>query len=187
MRLLSIASDPPLRTRAFPLLRASPAICTRASGRDSKIIAITPIGVVRWVRVNPSSSSRRFRTVPTGVTLSSDGPDTDYRLVPLRSIEGESLVQRGGESRLLLPKKIPLVGSLDLVSAIGKCLGQRLQGCVSSRSIEVSENQSRRAGCLHPGSYGHTHPSPSRSWSAVHRSRSVVSSHPIHASVIDCP
>jgi len=44
MRLVPAASLPPLRSTALPLFRQRLEICTRASGRDSKITPMTPIG-----------------------------------------------------------------------------------------------------------------------------------------------
>ena len=42
--LVAAASLPPLRMTAFAVRSVSAAICTAASGRDSKITQITPIG-----------------------------------------------------------------------------------------------------------------------------------------------
>ena len=44
--LVTVASRPPLSRAALPDLRHREAICTRASGRDSKITPITPMGTV---------------------------------------------------------------------------------------------------------------------------------------------
>ena len=60
------ASRPPLSSTALPERSASEAICTSASGRDSKTTARTPSGQLSCVRTSPSSSLRRASTVPSG-------------------------------------------------------------------------------------------------------------------------
>ena len=66
IRFVFLASLPPLSTEQLPLLRQREAICTRASGRDSKITPITPIGQVVLVRISWLSSSLWSRVLPTG-------------------------------------------------------------------------------------------------------------------------
>ena len=61
-----IASDPPLRNTAFPLLIQRDAICTNASGLLSKITPITPMGQVTRVSSRPSSRVVLKVILPTG-------------------------------------------------------------------------------------------------------------------------
>ena len=68
-RLERIASRPPLRSTALPLLRHRPAICTSASGRDSKITPTTPIGQLTRERISPSASSVRSCSCPMGSSI----------------------------------------------------------------------------------------------------------------------
>ena len=60
--LVFTASEPPFRTEALPLFTHSEAICTSASGRDSKITPITPMGHVTFERISPSSNCF-FKTI----------------------------------------------------------------------------------------------------------------------------
>ena len=64
--LVLIASDPPLRNTALPLLIQSDAIWTSASGLLSKITPMTPIGHVTLVSSRPSSKVVLNVTLPTG-------------------------------------------------------------------------------------------------------------------------
>jgi len=64
--LLSFASLPPFSTMAFPLFTANEAICTSASGRLSKIIAMSPIGQLTLFNIRPSSKRRASKTFPAG-------------------------------------------------------------------------------------------------------------------------
>ena len=65
-RLVLMASRPPLSSTALPLLRAREAICTRASGRLSKITPMTPMGQVMRYILRPSVSSRLRVVWPMG-------------------------------------------------------------------------------------------------------------------------
>ena len=63
------ASLPPLRITALPDFRHNEEICGIASGRDSKIAPITPIGQVIRRRVRPSSNSIPISSLPRPTTL----------------------------------------------------------------------------------------------------------------------
>ena len=65
------ASRPPLSSTALPLLSASDAICTSASGRLSKITPMTPIGQVTRYIFSPCVISVRHRRRADGVGQSS--------------------------------------------------------------------------------------------------------------------
>ena len=57
---------PPFEQYALPLFRHRQEIWIKASGRDSKMTPITPIGQLTRKRSNPSSSSMAFSVRPTG-------------------------------------------------------------------------------------------------------------------------
>ena len=65
-RLVASASLPPLSSAALPLLRHRDAICTSASGRDSKITPITPIGQETRYRSRPGASCVASSVQPSG-------------------------------------------------------------------------------------------------------------------------
>lgn len=69
--LLSSASFPPLRRRAFPEAIASEATCGRQSGRDSKITMRLPIGTVTCSKKSPSATLTFLSTRPTSVSAES--------------------------------------------------------------------------------------------------------------------
>ena len=66
LRLLSLASLPPFSITQLPLFMQSADICTKASGLDSKITPITPIGQLVLTSVSPSSSSRTSSFLKSG-------------------------------------------------------------------------------------------------------------------------
>ena len=61
-----IASLPPFNIAQFPLFIHNDAICTIASGRDSKITPITPIGHVSLIRSKSESNSLFISSFESG-------------------------------------------------------------------------------------------------------------------------
>ncbi|OQA06123.1 MAG: hypothetical protein BWY65_02265 [Firmicutes bacterium ADurb.Bin373] len=66
MRLVSMASEPPFSNTPLPLFRHRVEICTRASGLDSNITPMTPMGQVTLYSSRSSSSSVARSVLPTG-------------------------------------------------------------------------------------------------------------------------
>ncbi len=95
MRLVSRASEPPFKSTPLPLFRHKAAICTRASGRDSKITPITPMGQVTLYNSRPTSSSVARSVLPTG-SSSSIKSLMPFITVSIFSSSKTSLFSRGG-------------------------------------------------------------------------------------------
>ena len=93
-----IASEPPLRNTALPLLMQRDAICTSASGLLSKITPITPIGHVTLVSSRPSSKVVLKVTLPTGSVRSMRLSIPDTTSLSLSSLNLSLLIS--GVSRL---------------------------------------------------------------------------------------
>ena len=126
--MVDAVSFPPFRTAQFPLLMQRELICTRASGRASKIIPITPIGQVTRTRVRPSSSSRRSVTLPTG----SSSPIRPS--IPARTSASLCSSKR---SRLTTAAEMPVSSAFFRSS--------RLAAKISSRCADSASCTERRA------------------------------------------
>jgi len=98
-RFDSLASLPPLRTTALPDFNASAAIWTKASGRDSKTVATTPIGTDTRYSSRSTSSSRAASVSPRGSNCAA----TDSTIDAIDSIFVSSSFSRSTSARVYSP------------------------------------------------------------------------------------